>query len=127
MDQISVESSDLFLVSSNGHSANVNIELQGYRAALQKVVIQVSNYIRYNIYILVQYRWEFNRVPFQGVIGVNRAVIHEESVKGVTRYKLLVEGDNLRDVIATPGVKEKLCTSNNTYQVYTTLGIEAAR
>ncbi|XP_065214140.1 DNA-directed RNA polymerase III subunit RPC1 [Planococcus citri] len=102
MDQISVESADLFLVNSSGNSANVNMELQGYRAALQKVVIQ-------------------------GVIGVNRAVIHEESVKGVTKYKLLVEGDNLRDVIATPGVKGKLCTSNNTYQVYTTLGIEAAR
>lgn len=48
-------------------------------------------------------------------------------MKGITRYKLLVEGDNLRDVIATPGVKGKSCTSNNTYQVYTTLGIEAAR
>lgn len=63
----------------------------------------------------------------KGVIGVNRAVIHEESVKGVTHYKLLVEGDNLRDVIATPGVAGKKCTSNNTYQVFTTLGIEAAR
>lgn len=63
----------------------------------------------------------------QGIIGVNRAVIHEESVKGVTHYKLLVEGDNLRDVIATPGVLGKQCTSNNTYQVFTTLGIEAAR
>lgn len=64
---------------------------------------------------------------FKGVIGVNRAVIHEESIKGVTHYKLLVEGDNLRDVIATPGVNGNLCTSNNTYQVFSTLGIEAAR
>lgn len=68
-----------------------------------------------------------NSLILQGIIGVNRAVIHEENDKGVTRYRLLVEGDNLRDVIATPGVLGKKCKSNNTYQVYTTLGIEAAR
>lgn len=43
MDQISVEETDLFLISSNGRSANVNIELQTYRDALHKVVIQVCN------------------------------------------------------------------------------------
>lgn len=43
------------------------------------------------------------------------------------RYKLLVEGDNLREVMATPGVIGKQCTSNNTFQVWNALGIEAAR
>jgi DNA-directed RNA polymerase III subunit RPC1 len=38
-----------------------------------------------------------------------------------------VEGDNLREVMATPGVKGTSTTSNNTYEVFTTLGIEAAR
>uniref|UniRef100_A0A069DY71 DNA-directed RNA polymerase subunit n=1 Tax=Panstrongylus megistus TaxID=65343 RepID=A0A069DY71_9HEMI len=67
------------------------------------------------------------QVVIKGVPMVNRAVIHEEDVGGVNRYKLLVEGDNLRDVMATRGVKGIKCTSNNTYQVFTTLGIEAAR
>lgn len=58
---------------------------------------------------------------------MNRAVIHEEDVGGVKKYKLLVEGDNLRDVIATRGVMGTKCSSNNTYQVFGTLGIEAAR
>ncbi|XKL62278.1 hypothetical protein PGB90_002111 [Kerria lacca] len=102
IDQISIENNDVLLITSNGHSVNIDVELQGYKDALHKLVIQ-------------------------GVIGVNRAVIHEESIKGVTHYKLLVEGDNLRDVIATPGVNGNLCTSNNTYQVFSTLGIEAAR
>lgn len=66
-------------------------------------------------------------VIIKGVPNVNRAVIHEEEENGVRRYKLLVEGDNLRDVMATPGVKGTKCTSNNTYQVWATLGIEAAR
>ena len=64
---------------------------------------------------------------FQGLPGVNRAVIHEDNSAGKTKYKLLVEGDNLKDVMATRGVNGKKCTSNNTYQVYATLGIEAAR
>jgi DNA-directed RNA polymerase III subunit RPC1 len=38
-----------------------------------------------------------------------------------------VEGDNLREVMATPGVRGTNTTSNNTYEVFTTLGIEAAR
>ncbi|CAB0005729.1 unnamed protein product [Nesidiocoris tenuis] len=66
-------------------------------------------------------------VVIMGVPNVNRAVIHEEIDKGVKKYKLLVEGDNLRDVIATRGVKGTKCSSNNTYQVFATLGIEAAR
>ncbi|KAL1139349.1 hypothetical protein AAG570_006333 [Ranatra chinensis] len=66
-------------------------------------------------------------IVIKGVPSVNRAVIHEEDVGGVKKFKLLVEGDNLRDVIATMGVKGTKCTSNNTYQVFLTLGIEAAR
>lgn len=66
-------------------------------------------------------------VVIKGVQGINRAVIHEEDVDGVTKYKLLVEGDNLRDVMATYGVKGVKCSSNNTYEVFKTLGIEAAR
>merc|ERR1712083_922612 len=38
-----------------------------------------------------------------------------------------VEGDNLREILATPGVLGKQTTSNNTYEMFATLGIEAAR
>ena len=38
-----------------------------------------------------------------------------------------MEGDNLREVLATKGVKASKTTSNNTYEVAATLGIEAAR
>lgn len=66
-------------------------------------------------------------VVIKGIPSVNRAVIHEEERNGKKTYKLLVEGDNLREVIATYGVKGTHTWSNNTYQVYKTLGIEAAR
>ena len=46
---------------------------------------------------------------------------------GKPRYKLFVEGDNLREVLATKGVCYKRTSSNNTLEVGATLGIEAAR
>ncbi|XP_067008979.2 DNA-directed RNA polymerase III subunit RPC1 isoform X1 [Anabrus simplex] len=67
------------------------------------------------------------KVVIKGLPSVSRAVIHSDETAGETRYKLFVEGDNLREVMATPGVKGTKTTSNNIYEVYTTLGIEAAR
>lgn len=54
-------------------------------------------------------------------------MIYEEEENSEMRYKLLVEGDNLREVMVTPGIIGKRCTSNNIFQVWKTLGIEAAR
>ncbi len=58
---------------------------------------------------------------------VNRAVINKDEGKTGDTYKLFVEGDNLREVMATYGVKGTKVTSNNTIQVAQCLGIEAAR
>ncbi len=68
-------------------------------------------------------------VVIKGLPSVNRAIIHIDDSEGAdnTRYKLFVEGDNLREVLAAPGVMGKKTTSNNTYEVASTLGIEAAR
>ena len=62
-------------------------------------------------------------------------MIEEVSIQGVAHYRLQIDGDNLRDVLATPGVKvgdrrtgEKAKTrSNSIHAVANTLGIEAAR
>jgi len=68
------------------------------------------------------------KIVIKGLPTVSRAVIHmEDSSSGPTKYKLFVEGDNLREVIGTYGVNGKKTTSNNTIEVANTLGIEAAR
>lgn len=56
----------------------------------------------------------------QGIPEVSRAVIHIDEQSGKEKYKLLVEGDNLRAVMATHGVKGTRTTSNNTYEVLLT-------
>lgn len=53
----------------------------------------------------------------QGIPEVSRAVIHIDEQSGKNKYKLLVEGDNLRAVMATHGVNGSRTTSNNTYEV----------
>lgn len=53
----------------------------------------------------------------QGIPEVSRAVIHIDEQSGRSKYKLLVEGDNLRAVMATHGVNGSRTTSNNTYEV----------
>ncbi|KAJ0060690.1 hypothetical protein NL108_017197 [Boleophthalmus pectinirostris] len=56
-------------------------------------------------------------VVVQGIPEVARAVIHIDEQSSKKKYKLLVEGDNLRAVMATHGVKGSGTTSNNTYEV----------
>lgn len=57
------------------------------------------------------------KVVVQGIPEVARAVIHIDEQSGRNKYKLLVEGDNMRAVMATHGVNGSRTTSNNTYEV----------
>lgn len=77
-------------------------------------------------YVLQMLKKELPSVMIKGIQNVTRAVIHIDEKKGET-YKLLVEGDNLLAVMATPGIKGTHAFSNNTFAMERTLGIEAAR
>lgn len=82
-------------------------------------------------YVMQMLKGALPAVLIKGFPTVSRAIIHidEENKKngGKERFKLLVEGDDLRAVMATRGVRGTGCTSNNTIEVEKTLGIEAAR
>ncbi|KAK2176857.1 hypothetical protein NP493_625g00001 [Ridgeia piscesae] len=77
-------------------------------------------------YVLQQLKEDLPKVIIKGISTVSRAVIHIDE-KQANKYKLLVEGNNLRQVIATRGVKGTQTVSNNICEVEKTLGIEAAR
>lgn len=53
----------------------------------------------------------------QGMPSVSRVVVHDEMSDGKRKWKLLVEGDNFRDVMATSGILGEKTTSNNTIEV----------
>lgn len=84
------------------HSQSLNIELQRLTASVQKVVVA-------------------------GLSNVSRAVIAVDDSRQPHTYKLCVEGAGLRDVMATYGVIGNKTKSNNILEVFSTLGIEAAR
>ncbi|CAL1677654.1 unnamed protein product [Lasius platythorax] len=67
------------------------------------------------------------KIVVKGMPSVSRVVVHDEMSDGKRKWKLLVEGDNFRDVMATSGILGEKTTSNNTIEVFKTLGIEAAR
>ncbi|KAK3559266.1 hypothetical protein QTP86_009944 [Hemibagrus guttatus] len=65
-------------------------------------------------YVLQSLKQELPKVVVQGIPEVSRAVIHIDEQSGRQKFKLLVEGDNLRAVMATHGVNGNRTTSNNT-------------
>lgn len=74
-------------------------------------------------YQMQHLKQNITKVVVKGLLTVNRAVINMNK----DSYELLVEGDNLREVMATYGVEGTRCVSNNTFEVWNCLGIEAAR
>ncbi|EZA62907.1 DNA-directed RNA polymerase III subunit RPC1 [Ooceraea biroi] len=74
-----------------------------------------------------QLRNAIPNIVIKGLPSVSRVVVDNVDIGGRTKYTLFVEGDNFREVMATRGVLGEKTTSNNTIEVYKTLGIEAAR
>jgi DNA-directed RNA polymerase subunit A" len=59
----------------------------------------------------------------RGVKGILRAVVRKHGEE----YVVYAEGSNLKGVFEIPGVDKRRTTTNDIYQIYETLGIEAGR
>lgn len=92
-----------------------------------KVVGEASKHGGWLNMTLQQLARQLPQVVVKGLAQVSRAVIACDDTASIVKYKLCVEGDGLRDVIATYGVDGTKTTSNNILEVYNTLGIEAAK
>ncbi|EEB15462.1 DNA-directed RNA polymerase III largest subunit, putative [Pediculus humanus corporis] len=103
----------------------VNVEVVS-DTILKVTPIKTKNADRIN-YVLQSLKKSLPNIVIKGLSAVNRAVIHHDDSKGGTKYKLFVEGYNLGEVMATNGVLGTKTTSNNIFEVFTYLGIEAAR
>uniref|UniRef100_A0A6M2DUT1 DNA-directed RNA polymerase n=1 Tax=Xenopsylla cheopis TaxID=163159 RepID=A0A6M2DUT1_XENCH len=94
-------------------------------------LIKVSpDKIKGTYYLNVELQRLMDVIPATVVVGIpttSRAVVAKDEEKGGDTYKLCVEGYGLREVMATYGVNGNKTKSNNIFEVYTSLGIEAAR
>ncbi|RDY11124.1 DNA-directed RNA polymerase III subunit 1, partial [Mucuna pruriens] len=68
-------------------------------------------------------------VVVKGIKTVDRVVISKKQDKesGADKFKLLVKGTGLREVMGIEGVDGRITVSNHVQEVWATLGIEAAR
>jgi len=110
-------------------AARINVKHQNVRIYKDGIIgIEPQQTKKSSLYFsILALRRSLPRVVIKGLPMVSRAVIHNDDSTGITRYKLLVEGNNLREVLATSGVAYRSSTSNNISEVHQTLGIEAAR
>lgn len=60
-----------------------------------------------------------------GIKGIRRAIVRK--LDKSEEYVIYAEGSNLKPVLGMPGVDKTRTTTNDIYQIYETLGIEAAR
>jgi DNA-directed RNA polymerase III subunit RPC1 len=65
------------------------------------------------------------KIVIKGFPLIGRAVINDN--EGEKRLNLLVEGYGLKDVLGVEGIDGKTTKSNHVLEVFSTLGIEAAR
>jgi DNA-directed RNA polymerase III subunit RPC1 len=72
---------------------------------------------------LQELKTKLPRVMISGIPTISRAIINKDNNK----YILLIEGSGLRDVMRTPGVDHKKCTTNHILEAEEVLGVEAAR
>lgn len=65
-------------------------------------------------------------IVISGIKTINRVVINRKE-KENNKYILAIEGTGLADVMKTPGIDYRHCTTNNIQEITSVLGIEAAR
>ena len=122
--EVSAETIRDAICSSKLHIKQANCVLAGE----SMIKVMPGKSLKTTLFYQLQHlREKLPGVVIKGLPTVNRAVMHMDEGKAGQTFKLFVEGDNLRDVLATPGVKGLSTTSNNTLEVFATLGIEAAK
>ena len=76
--------------------------------------------------VLPELKEAITEVIVQGLKEIKRAVIsHQDKREGF--YEMIIDGNDLGGVLATPGVDWRRTTSNHIPKVYEVLGVEAAR
>jgi len=89
--------------------------------------IQPFDVSRENMYFsMQQLKNNLPAVIVKGIPTIVRAVISKKE-KDPNAHQLFVEGNGLRQVMATPGIDPRHTTSNHIMEIEAVLGIEAAR
>ncbi|EFX69638.1 hypothetical protein DAPPUDRAFT_62003, partial [Daphnia pulex] len=92
------------------------------------IAVQCKETSKISLYgVMHHFKKELPTVIIKGFDDVSRVIIKMDDSRNTPRYSLLVEGNNMREVMATYGIQGSSTTSNNILEVFSTLGIEAAK
>lgn len=76
---------------------------------------------------LLQLVEELREIVFKGIEEVSRVVVRKEEIEGEEEFVLYTEGSEFGDALAIEGVDASRTTCNNIHEIYSALGVEAAR
>ncbi|MBN1786130.1 MAG: DNA-directed RNA polymerase subunit A'' [Candidatus Methanofastidiosa archaeon] len=76
-----------------------------------------------NLLKLRKFSQKIKALPLKGIKGIERAMIKKEGEE----YFIYTEGSDLAEVLKIEGVDYRRTKTNNIYEIYEVLGIEAAR
>ena len=76
---------------------------------------------------LLQLVEQLRDVVFKGIEDVSRVVIRKEETEAGEEFVLYTEGSAFKKVLRIEGVDASRTTCNNIHEIYSTLGVEAAR
>ncbi|HPR41988.1 MAG TPA: DNA-directed RNA polymerase subunit A'' [Candidatus Methanofastidiosa archaeon] len=76
-----------------------------------------------NLLKLRKFSQKIKALPLKGIKGIERAMIKKEGEE----YFVYTEGSDLAEVLKIEGVDHKRTRTNNIYEIFEVLGIEAAR
>jgi len=96
---------------------NVEVEL-----VEDKIVVQVTEP---SYKLLMDTLDKLKKLVLTGIKEIRRVIVRKDEQSG--EYVLYTEGSNLRKVMKVKGVDARRTVTNNIYEIYEVLGIEAAR
>ncbi|SCW02286.1 LAFE_0F03092g1_1 [Lachancea fermentati] len=119
--KLKIAASDVSIIGKN--KININVYPEGSK--LKSISTSAKEPLENEIFYKMQHlRRSLPNIVVKGLPDIARAVIN---IRDDGRRELLVEGYGLRDVMTTDGVIGSRTKTNHILEVYSVLGIEAAR
>ena len=116
--EIDVNKKELRIETKDEKAQGILEELTGEKSDQGKFIIKKES-----LYDLKKLMSKLTKKRLSGIRGIKRTF-----VRGFEdEYMIYTEGSNLKPVLNTTGVDKNMTTTNDIYQIYETLGIEAAR
>jgi len=107
---------------------SVQVKISGSIKKNEPIIMEVTSKRELNIQQLNKLKERILKVRLKGIPKIRRTVIRKiELGNGDYEYVIATEGSNLKDVLNVEGIDKKRVYTNDIFEVYSILGIEAAR